>query len=402
MLNNYKREFYLEKIKKYLWNTELIKVLIGQRRVGKSYIMRQLVDFLIEEKKIEKDNIVYINFEIDYLKYQNISKLDEYVKEIKNKDSGRIYLFFDEIQDLEGWEKLVNAYRADTNFDCDIFITGSNANLLSSDLSTHLAWRYISFEIYPFSYKEYLGYFNKENTKKNLLEYTSLTWLWELYKLQDDELRFDFLKGLKDSIILKDIVKKYKLKDISLLEKLFDFLAGNIWNLFSTNSIVKKLKNLWIKTNPVTIWNYLQYLEKAYLIHSVSRFDLQWKRILEWEKKFFLTDLAFNNFFFSSYDFWKWKHLENLVYLQLKRLGYNVYVWNIKNLEIDFIAEKWKEKLYIQVAYLINSEEVLKREFWNLLKIDDNFEKIVLSLDDVTQNYEWVKHLQIWEYLNLK
>ena len=402
MLNNYKRNFYLEKIKKYLPNTELIKVLIGQRRVWKSYIMRQLVDFLLEEEKVEKENIVYINFEIDYLKYKNISELDKYIKKIKNNTSGRIYLFFDEIQDLKGWEKLVNSYRADTNFDCDIFITGSNANLLSSDLSTHLAWRYISFEIYPFSYKEYLWYFDKQNTKENLLEYTSSTWLGELYKLQDEELRFDFLKWLKDSIILKDIVKKYKLKDISLLEKLFDFLAWNIWNLFSTNSIVKKLKNLWIKTNAVTIGNYLEYLEKAYLIHSVSRFDLQWKRILEWEKKFFLTDLAFNNFFFSSYDFWKWKHLENLVFLQLKRLGYKVYVWNVKNLEIDFIAEKGKEKLYIQVAYLINSEEVLKREFWNLLEVDDNFEKIVLSLDETTQNYKWVKHLQIWKYLAQK
>lgn len=292
MLNNYKRNFYLEKIKKYLWNTELIKVLIGQRRVGKSYIMRQLVNFLVEEKKVEKENIVYINFEIDYLRYKNISELDEYIKELQNKTSGRIYLFFDEIQELQWWEKLINAYRAEINFDCDIFITGSNANLLSSDLSTHLSGRYISFEIYPFSYKEYLWYFDKDNTKENLLEYTSYTWLGELYKLQDDELRFDFLKWLKDSIILKDIVKKYKLKDISLLEKLFDFLASNIWNLFSTNSIVKKLNSLWIKTNAVTIWNYLEYLEIAYLIHSVSRFDLQWKKILEWEKKFFLTRLS--------------------------------------------------------------------------------------------------------------
>lgn len=399
MLNNYKRDFYLEKIKKYLWNTELIKVLIWQRRVGKSYIMRQLVDFLIKEEKIKKQNIVYINFEVDYLKYKNTLELNDFIEKIKSQTSWRVYLFFDEIQEIQDWEKLINSYRADTNFDCDIFITGSNANLLSSDLSTYLSGRYISFEIFPFSYKEYLWFFKKENIKQNLLDYTSFSWLWELYKLQDNELRFDFLKSLKDTIILKDIVKKYKIKDISLLERLFDFLAWNIWNLFSVNSIVKKLKNIWIKTNVITIWNYLRYLEKTYLIHSVSRYDLQWKKILEWEKKYYLTDLAFNNFFFSSYDFWKWKHIENLVFLQLKRLGYTVYVWNIKNLEIDFVAEKGKERRYIQVAYLISDENVLNREFWNLTKIKDNYEKIVLSLDDVIEDYQWIKHLNIWEYL---
>lgn len=395
----YKRDFYLDKITKYLDNTELIKVLIWQRRVWKSYIMKQIIDFLINKKNINNENIIYINLEIDYFKYQNIQALDNYIKsKIINKN--RYYLFFDEIQEIAWWERLLNSYRSDDNLDIDIFITWSNANLLSSDLSTYLAWRYIDFEIMPFSYEEYLWYFWLKNNKQNFLNYVNLSGISELYKMQDIESQINFLKSIKDSIILKDILKRFNIKDIDLLEKVFFYLSSNIWNLFSLNSLVKKLKWQQILTNTTTIWNYINFLEKTYIIHWVFRYDLKWKKILEWEKKYYLNDLAYNNFFNSSYDIWWWKKLENIVYNHLRQNWYKVYVWNIWDLEIDFVAEKAKEILYIQVAYLITDEDVFQREFWNLEKIKDNYTKIVLSLDDILTPYNWILHQNIWKFLN--
>jgi predicted AAA+ superfamily ATPase len=342
--------------------------------------------------------------EIDYIKYKDINDLDQYIKNyIKaEKIIWRLYLFVDEIQELSWWEKLINAYRADDSFDVDIFITWSNANLLSSDLSTYLAWRYIDFEIFPFSYVEYLEYHNLENSKSNFLNYLNTSWIPEIYKLEDFESKLNFLKSLKDSVILKDIVKRYNIKDIDLLERLFFYLSWNIWNLFSLNSIVKKLKWLQIHTNTNTIWNYINFLVKTYIIHWVDRYDLKWKKILEWEKKYYLNDLAFNNFFSSSYDIWGWKKLENIVYNYLRQNWFNIYVWNIWDLEIDFVAEKWKDRIYIQVAYLITDEVVMQREFWNLLKIKDNFPKYVISLDEILiQDYKWIIHNNIWDFLSI-
>lgn len=394
----YKRQYYLDKITSYLDNTELIKVLLWQRRVWKSYIMKQIIDFLINTKNINKWNIIYINLEIDYLKFNNIKDFNDFIKkQIKNNE--RYYLFIDEVQEINWWEKLINSYRADDNFDVDIFITWSNANLLSSDLSTYLSGRYIDFEIFPFSYSEYLWYFKTKNNKQKFLKYTNYSWISELYKLKDEESKINFLRSVKDSIILKDIVKKYNIKDIDLLEKLFFYLAWNIWNLFSLNSIVKKLKWIDIKSNTTTIWNYINFLEKTYIIHWVIRYDVKWKKILEWEKKYYLNDLAFNNFFSSSYDIWWGKKLENIVYNYLKQQWYKVYIWNMWELEIDFIAQKGKEKKYIQVAYIISDNEVFNREFWNLEKIKDNYEKIVLSLDDILIDYKWIKHINIWDYV---
>lgn len=394
----YIRKYYLDKINSYLDNTELIKVLLWQRRVWKSYIMKQIINSLEKNKGVKKSNIIYINLEIDYIKYNNINELDKFIQDkIKNKK--RYYLFIDEVQELEWWEKLINSYRADDNLDIDIFITWSNANLLSSDLSTYLAGRYIDFEIMPFSYDEYLWYFWLSNNKQNFINYMNFSWISELYKLKDDESKINFLRSIKDSIILKYIVKKHKVKDIDLLEKLFFYIAWNIWNLFSLNSIVKKLKWIQIKSNTTTLWNYLNFLEKTYIIHSVSRYELQWKKILEWEKKYYLNDLAFNNFFNSGYDIWWWKKLENIVYNHLRQNWYTIYVWNMQGVEIDFVAEKWKEKMYIQVAYIISDDNVFKREFGNLEKIKDNYKKLVLSMDDVLINYKGIEHINIWDFL---
>lgn len=397
----YKRTFYLDKITAYLHNPGLIKVLIGQRRAGKSYLMKQIIDFLKTTKKIPTSNIFYINLEVEYLSYPTIQQLDEQIQnQIKKSDpKTRFYLCIDEIQSLTWREKLVNSYRANDTLDIDIFITGSNASLLSSDLSTYLAGRYIEFEILPFSYAEYLGYFNKPNSKEHFLEYLNFSGISELYTIPHEEAKLHFLKAIKDSIILKDIVKKYNVRDVDLLERLFLFLSGNIGNLFSLNSLVKKLKYLEIPTNTHTLANYINFLQKTFILHWVARYDLQWKKILEGEEKYYLNDLAFNNFFTSSYDIGNSKKLENLVYLYLRQQWYTVYIGTIGDLEIDFIAEKGKEKMHIQVAYLINDEKVFQREFGNLEKIKDNYPKIVLSLDEVLTDYQGIKHFNIWNFL---
>jgi len=228
----YKRTFYLDKIIKYLDNTALIKVLIWQRRVWKSYIMKQIIDFLQTEKKVNKKNIIYINLEIDYMRYKDINELDEYIKYSIRNTKWRIYLFIDEVQELSWWEKLLNSYRANDKLDTDIFITWSNANLLSSDLSTYLAWRYIDFEIMPFSYIEYLGYFKLENSKEKFLNYVNFSWISELYKLEDNESKINFLKSLKDSVILKDIVKKYNIKDIEIKMTMNSYKYNNYLKLY--------------------------------------------------------------------------------------------------------------------------------------------------------------------------
>jgi predicted AAA+ superfamily ATPase len=266
--------------------------------------MKQMIHYLQITKKVKASNILYINIETDYLNYPTITDLDKKIRnEIANSEKKRrFYLFVDEVQAITGREKFLNAYRADDNLDIDIFITGSNATLLSSDLTTFLAGRYIEFEILPFSYPEFLGYFSLPNTKESFLAYQNFSGISELYDLSNEEQQINFLKTIKDSIILKDVVKKYAIKDIDLLEKLFLFLSNNIGNLFSLNSIVKKLKNLNISSNTTTLGNYLNYLEKTYILHSVPRYDLKGKRILEGEMKYYLNDLAFNNFFTSSYD----------------------------------------------------------------------------------------------------
>jgi len=396
----FKRKKYLDKIKKTIWILSLIKVLVWQRRVWKSFILKQIIKYLIDEKKIDNKNILYLNFELEILSNiwnsKNLKKIIyDYFKDIKWKK----YIFLDEIQEIEWWEKLVNSFRATETDDYEIFITGSNSKILSWELATYLSWRYIEFEIFPFSFDEYLEYYKLEKNKQNLLNYINFSGLPELYNLPDKELQYSFIKSLKDTIILKDLVKRYSLKDVDLLEKVFLFLVNNIWNLLSINSLRKKLLQEWIKITSMTLWNYIKYFIEIFVFSSVSRYDLHWKKILEWEKKYYLNDLGFLNFFFSSFENYISKKIENYVYNFFKMNWYNITIWKLKDKEIDFIVEKDTRKIYIQVAYLLASKEVIEREYWNLRTIKDSFEKYVISLDDIqlkTDEY-WIRHLQMWK-----
>lgn len=393
------RNIYLNRIEKYFGN-KLIKVIVGQRRVGKSYLLRQIIQKLIQ-KKVNPKNIFYLNKELvdfdEIGNYKDLQKLIEYYKkEIKPK--GKVYILLDEIQEIEQWEKIVNSFSQDYKEKYEVFLTGSNSKLLSGELATYLSGRYVSFEILPFSFREYTKYFNIPKDKKSFLEYLKTGGLPELYKLEEEETKIHYLSSLRDTIILKDIVERYKIKNAYLLEKIFKFTTDNIGGLFSINKIVHYLNSQKIKTNFETVANYINYLQQTFLIYETECFDVKGKTILSGSKKYYLNDLSFRNYLSSSFDYSLGGHLENVVYLHYHSLGYKIYVGKIGKSEIDFIIEKGKEKKYIQVAYSLSDKKVIEREFGNLEKINDAYEKTVISLDDVSLgNKNGIKHLRAWE-----
>jgi predicted AAA+ superfamily ATPase len=397
-----KRDLYLKSLLKSCDNN-LIKVLIGQRRTGKSYILKQFISALINKEKVNPENILYVNFELtafqDIDDKKKLSKLiDIYLKERKIKKKSPVYFIFDEIQEVSGWEKVLSSLIADKNYPKEIYITGSNSKLLSSELATYITGRYINIKVYPLSFQEYLNYHDKRASKDIFLKYLLDSQLPELLKIKDEQIRFNYINSIKDSIILKDIVVRYRVQNIALLEKIFLFIIDNLSNLFSINSLVNKLNSQGYSTNAHTLGDYIKYLEEAMIITGVSRYDLKGKKILEGEKKYYLTDLGFRHYLFSDFDSGIGKLLENYIFNYLKLSGYEVYVGKLDQYEIDFIVTKGKEKKYIQVSYLLYGEEVIAREYGNLERIKDNWEKIVISLDDVKlPPRNGIRHLQAWD-----
>ena len=394
------RAEYIEKINPFLSN-KLIKVLIGQRRVGKSYIMRQIIYKLIKSG-ISAKNILYINKEFtDFDFISNNIDLDSiiklYINEIKPK--GKVYLFFDEIQNVKSWEKTINSYSQDYTGDYEIFITGSNSQLLSGELSSYLSGRYIQFEIFPFSFIEYSSFLNLEINKTSYLKYLNTGGIPELFNLQAEEAKRHYLSSLKDTVLLRDIIQRYKIKDAKLLEDIFVFLVNNASNLISINNIVNYFKSRNRKTNYETVSNYINYLKYSFLIHQVEKYNISGKETLSGTYKYYINDLSFKNYLYSGFSYGIGYKLENLVYLQLKNAGYQVYVGYLRNKEIDFVAIKNSKTIYLQVSYIMVEEETIKREYAALESIKDNFTKIVLSLDDVLfENKKGIKHIQVWNF----
>jgi len=396
------REIYLNRINKYL-NNDLIKVVIGQRRTGKSYLLRQIMDQFIQ-CGVNRKNIFYLNKEIvdfDVIKdYKDLKELiDVYKKELNIK--GKIYYFFDEIQEIEKWEKTINSIAQDYKEESEVFISGSNSHLLSSELSTFLSGRYIEFEILPFSYVEYCQFLKKESNKESFLEYLSSGGLPELFNLSDDESKRHYVQSLKDTIILKDVVGRRGIKNVVLIDNIFDFLSDNIGNLFSVNSIVKYLNEHNQKTNFETVSNYVKYLEDVFLIHGVDRYDIKGKSLLGGNKKYYLNDLSFHNYLFSTFDYGVGKSLENIIYLHYRSQGWKVHVGKIGDVEVDFVIEKQNQKKYIQVTHSLITKKVIEREFGNLEDIKDSHEKIVISMDDKSLgNKEGIEHVLAWEIMS--
>ena len=393
------RNSYISELVPYLDNT-LVKVLVGQRRAGKSYILQQLIQHLIIQKKVAKKNILYLNFELhenqDIQTQKDLTKvIDNYLKTVSNQDTA--YLFLDEIQEVHEWERAITSYQASTKHQLQIFITGSNSKLLSSELATYLTGRYISKTIHPFSLEEFEEFHQLPHNKETFLTYLKTTGIPEAYNLPNDELKISFFGSLKESILMKDIVRRYEIRNPQLLNTLFHFLIDNIGGLFSTKKIVNTLNTHNIKTNVNSINSYLDYLESAYLIKSIQRYDLKGKKILEGEKKYYLNDLAFQNYFTSSFDIRNSKLLENFVLNHLQIKSYKVYIGKLNDTEINFVAEKNKKKFYIQVAYILDTEKVIQREYGNLEKIHDHWPKYVVSLDDLTlPPKNGIHHIQAW------
>lgn len=398
----YFRPNYIDRFSRYL-NNRLVKVIMGQRRAGKSYLMRMIIKHLIEKEGVLRENIIYINKDIAELDFiDNSKQLVQIINEYQDtlKPAGKVFILLDEVQEIKDWEKAVNSFSQDYKFNYELFITGSNANLLSTELSTYLSGRYISFDVFPFSYEEYIGFKNMKKNKDSFLHYLKNGGIPESCNLEDPEIKKNYLLNLKDSILLRDIVRRCNVRDVYLLEKLLNFIIDSIGSFFSINSVVNYLKSSGYKANPETVGNYVGYLEQAYLIHEADRCDVKGKRILSGEKKYYLNDLGFKYYLSSSFDFGVGKYLENAVYLDLKRKGYTVYTGKLRDKEIDFIAEKDDIKKYIQVCYLLADESVVEREFGNLEQIADHYEKMVISLDDVNLgNRRGIKHINAWEFI---
>jgi len=396
------REKILKQITDFSGN-RLIKVLVGQRRTGKSYILRQVIRNLID-RGINPHNICYLDKEnLDFAELTNTRELNElillYLKQLNIE--GKVYLLLDEVQEIEGWEKLVSSYAQNNQQEYEIYITGSNSHMLSSELGTYLSGRYVQIDVFPLSFSEFITVYNVQPDKPGLISFLQQGGLPELANLETTEAKRHYVMSLRDSILLNDIVKKFGIQDVHLLERLFHFLCSNIGSLFSVNKLVRHLNSKGVKTSFETLSRYVDYLERALLIHNCSRYDIRGKEILSGLRKYYVNDLAFREYLTPGFDPGLSHRLENCIYLHFKAQGYQVQVGTNRNLEVDFILEKGDERKYIQVCYLLASEDIIEREYRSLETIRDNYPKMVISMDDIrfgTRN--GITHYLAWEVLN--
>ena len=391
-----KRKGYIDRIKPFMQKS-VVKVLTGQRRVGKSFLLYQLIEEILGE---EPDaNIIYINLEdFAFSSLQTAEDLHSYIIS-HSKEKAKNYIFIDEIQDIPGFEKVIRSLLL--NEDNDIYITGSNAKMLSGELATYLSGRYIEFKIYSLSYSEFLefhGLTESETSYELYSRYGGLPYLLNL-PLEDETVN-EYLKSVYSTIVFRDVVSRYKLRNTLFLEKLIQFLSENIGNLFSAKNISDYLKSRHTTISVNQIQSYTEYLNNAFLIHRVERYDLIGKRVFEIGEKYYFENMGIRNIVVGYRITDKAKILENLVYNHLLYKGYDIKVGYYGDKEIDFIGEKNGEKLYIQVALKIDSDKTAEREFGNLLKIQDNYPKIVVTEDTFSGNsYEGIRHCSIRQFL---
>ena len=392
------RERYLKQIRPF-YNQDLIKVLIGIRRSGKSVILTQIIEEL-KKNETDDEHIIYMNFEdFDYEEYTDPKKLNNYVKE-KIKDDKKYYIFFDEIQNVNSWEKVVNSFRATKN--ASIFITGSNSDLLSSDLATHIAGRYVSFKITPFTFSEVCELLNitdKNDLDETFNDYIKWGGMPQRFMQSDDSSKKTYLSDIYDSIVIKDIVKRFNIKDIDLLNRIVTYILTTPSQTFSPESLKKYFESESRGVSLETLYNYLDYIVRANLIAKAERYDIRGKRILTGKYKYYLTDLGFTNILSDGKKEQLGAYLENIVYNELIARGYNVNIGNLENGEIDFIATRFEEKIYIQVAYILSDESVIKREFDAYKKIEDNYPKYVISMDKFDFSQNGIIHKNIIDWL---
>ena len=383
------RELYMERIRPFIAK-DVVKVITGLRRSGKSVMLELLRDEIGNPK-----HCIYINFESKKnIKYTNADTLYDYVINKIGDSKDKWHLFFDEIQEVAGWEGVINSFRVD--FDADIYITGSNAKLLSGELATLISGRYVQFVIYPFSYKEFLLL----NEDKNFMDYLKLGGMPFLSNIIGDEKAISlYLEDVYSSVVLKDVVKRNNIRDVDLLERIITYVLGNIGQTFSATSIAKYLKNEQRRVSTDTVLNYIKACEEAYLFYKLKRQDIKGKKILEVAEKYFVVDHGLREAVFGKHMEDIGQVLENIVCLELLRRGYAVTVGTIDSEEIDFIGLKNNKPIYIQVTYIMPDKKTQEREFGNLLKIRDNFPKFVVSMDEVDMSQKGIVHFNIKDFL---
>lgn len=395
------RPLYVDKIMAYV-DTPFVKILTGVRRCGKSTILKMIMERLKTERNIPEDRIISCRF--DSMEYEDMTAKQIYTL-LKDQlsSTGRTYLFLDEVQEIRGWEKVVNSLASD--FDVDLYITGSNSRMMSSEIATYLTGRYISFRIFTLSFGEYLMFKSKfanvGEPKAELANYVRLGGFpaTHLQAYSQDEI-YTIVRDIYNSTIFSDIVKRNQVRKIDQLERVVKYTFNNVGNTFSAKSIADYLKAERRSLDNETIYSYLEKLEKAYLLHRCSRYDLQGKEILKTQEKFYLADVALRYSVLGYNADSVASSLENIVYLELCRRGYTVNVGKTGDSEIDFVAVRQNEKIYVQVTQQINSEKTEKREYSRLLEIPDNYPKFVLTTDEFAGgNYEGIKTMHIADFL---
>ena len=393
------REIYLSKIRPF-YDQDLIKVIMGIRRCGKSVLLLQIINEL-KEKGIEEKQIIYVNFENeDYSFIKNDIDLHNYIKEkITNKE--KYYLFFDEIQNVKDWEKAINSFKASKNV--SIFITGSNSDLLSGELATHLAGRYVSFKIYPLTFSEVCELKNikeKEDIEEAFDDYITWGGMPQRFMMTDEMQTKTYLSDIYDSIVVKDIITRFGIKDLDLFNRIVEYIVTTPSQNFSAESLSNYFAN---KDNrevsKVTLYNYLEYMSKAMLINKADRYDIRGKRILNGKYKYYLTDLGLGQIKNMGKRQQLGAYLENIIYNELISRGYDVKIGNLEKAEIDFIATRFKEKIYIQVAYILADDTVIDREFGAYKGIEDNYPKYVLTMDKHDFSQDGIIHKNVIDWL---
>ena len=397
------RERYMQQIRDFM-DKPVIKIITGMRRSGKSALLELTRQELLG-RGISEKNVIPINFES--LRYEALKDYKALYAEISTqvgRTSGRVYILLDEIQEVSSWEQVVNSLRVD--FDCDIYVTGSNARLLSGELATLLAGRYVEIRVYPLDFKEYLDFaatneeeasLSKQEQFANFLRFGGLP---GIHQMKWEETRImQYLHDIYNSVLLKDVIARNKIRDTALLESIVLYLMDNIGNTFSAKTISDFLKNQGRKLSTETVYNYLKALESAFLIHKAVRFDIKGKRVLETQEKYYLSDLGFRHAVMGYRDDDIAGVLENTVYLELLRRGYSVNIGKQDVAEVDFVANKADDRLYIQVCYVLTPENT-DREFAPLEAIADNYEKLVLSTDTLLRiNRGGIKQKNIVDFL---
>lgn len=395
------RPFYVDKIMAYA-DTPFVKILTGVRRCGKSTILKMIMERLKSERGIPEERI--INCRYDSMEFEDMTAKQMYAQ-LKGRlcPNGKTYLFLDEVQEVQGWERVVNSLASD--FDVDIYITGSNSRMMSSEISTYLTGRYVSFRVFTLSFREYLTFRNKlaavRDPKDELADYVRLGGFpaAHLQPFSQDEI-YTIVQDIYNSTIFSDVVKRNQIRKIDQLERVVKYTFNNVGNTFSAKSIADYLKAERRSLDNETVYSYLEKLEKAYLLHRCSRYDLQGKEILKTQEKFYLADVALRYSVLGYHADSVASSLENIVYLELCRRGYTVYVGKTGSGEIDFIAVRQNEKIYVQVTQEIRSEKTKEREYERLLAIHDNYPKYVLTTDNFAGgNYEGIKTMHIADFL---